>query len=144
VRTGWLLATAAALALMYGPKRYFELDTELVPGRVESMLWAQFRNVWALCVAWVVFACANGHGGPVDRFLSWNAFAPLAKLTYSTYLLSPPVQFMYQASRKTPLWLDYIQFVRLPSKFFLNHFLGFQINLDSQLIMAGNLFGRSY
>ena len=28
----------------------------------------------------------QGYGGIVGGFLSWNAFAPLAKMTYSAYL----------------------------------------------------------
>ncbi|CAG0919598.1 unnamed protein product [Notodromas monacha] len=113
VIAGWTLATGSALAIIYGPVRYFKFDSMDSPGRTESALWSMFRNVWTLCLAWVVFACANGYGGFVNTFLSWKAFMPLSRLTYCTYLLSVPVQTMYQAARRSPMWMDYIQMVYL-------------------------------
>ncbi|KAI1298158.1 Nose resistant to fluoxetine protein 6 [Halotydeus destructor] len=45
------------------------------------------RLAWSLAVSWVIFACASGHGGAVDSFLSWKLFTPLSKLSFAVYLL---------------------------------------------------------
>merc|ERR1711872_554494 len=45
------------------------------------------RSAWGLALAWIIFACARGYGGPIDLFLSWGFWAPLAKITYSCYLI---------------------------------------------------------
>ena len=44
------------------------------------------RLAWSVALGWVVVACAKGRGGPVNRFLSWGVFQPLAKISYMTYL----------------------------------------------------------
>ena len=37
----------------------------------------------------------QGYGGPVNNFLSWSAFAPLARLTYCCYLIHMEVLPMF-------------------------------------------------
>lgn len=45
------------------------------------------RSVWSAAIAWVIFTCALGQGGPVNTFLSWKGFLPLSKLSFSMYLV---------------------------------------------------------
>ncbi|XP_052225024.1 nose resistant to fluoxetine protein 6-like [Dreissena polymorpha] len=47
---------------------------------------ATSRTVLGACVAWVIFACATGYGGPVNALLSWKGIVPLSRLTYCCYL----------------------------------------------------------
>ncbi|XP_054157276.1 nose resistant to fluoxetine protein 6-like [Oppia nitens] len=35
---------------------------------------------------WLIMGCVSGYGRPVNTFLSWKAFVPLSRLTYSVYL----------------------------------------------------------
>ena len=44
------------------------------------------RLAWSVALGWVVVACAKGWGGPINKFLSWGVFQPLAKISYMTYL----------------------------------------------------------
>ncbi|XP_046662712.1 nose resistant to fluoxetine protein 6-like [Homalodisca vitripennis] len=45
------------------------------------------RPVYCAAVGWIIFACSLGHGGLVNRFLSWTVFRPLGKLTYCVFLI---------------------------------------------------------
>ena len=45
------------------------------------------RLAWSGVLSWVIFACTKGLGGPVDIFLSWRAWAPLARMSYCIYLV---------------------------------------------------------
>ena len=45
------------------------------------------RLAWSGVLSWVIFACTKGLGGPVDTFLSWRAWAPLARMSYCMYLV---------------------------------------------------------
>ena len=45
------------------------------------------RLAWALVLSWVIFACTKGLGGPINTFLSWRAWAPLARMSYCMYLV---------------------------------------------------------
>ncbi len=42
---------------------------------------------WGLVCAWITFACQNGYGGFINKFLSWSVFVPLARMTYMAYLV---------------------------------------------------------
>ena len=69
------------------------------------------RLAWGFSLAWVIFSCTKvaiessiwsrgsvlcqGYGGPVNDFLSWSAFAPLARLTYCCYLIHMEVLPMF-------------------------------------------------
>ncbi|XP_054165755.1 arylsulfatase B-like [Oppia nitens] len=44
------------------------------------------RTLLALAMAYMLYTCATGQSGPVNRILSWSAFVPLSKLSYQTYL----------------------------------------------------------
>lgn len=48
-----------------------------------------FRPLWAMGCCIVGLACALGHGGPVQWLLGHPAWTPMARLTYSAYLLHP-------------------------------------------------------
>lgn len=59
-----------------------------LPSRgMAAMYAALHKNAWALCIAWITFACATGQAGPVNTFLSWRGFVVPSRLTYSVYLI---------------------------------------------------------
>ncbi|XP_018567001.1 nose resistant to fluoxetine protein 6-like isoform X2 [Anoplophora glabripennis] len=74
---------------------------------------ALIRPVWALCVAWVIWACAMGYAGPVNTFLSHPLFQILNRFTYSIYLIHVTLLFATVFSAKisiyfTPLYMAYL------------------------------------
>eukprot|EP00088_Acartia_fossae_P010348 TRINITY_DN15149_c0_g1_i2.p1 TRINITY_DN15149_c0_g1~~TRINITY_DN15149_c0_g1_i2.p1 ORF type:complete len:350 (-),score=38.16 TRINITY_DN15149_c0_g1_i2:4-1053(-) len=79
---GWIvsLVTFYLVVLEYDPDPTGLTRSEYVA--YQSL----FRSAWATALAFVVFATAKGYGGIIGSFLSWDAFAPMAKMTYSTYL----------------------------------------------------------
>ncbi|KAG8239223.1 hypothetical protein J437_LFUL018821 [Ladona fulva] len=81
----WVLSTGCCLAVIFGA--FGMMQKGYVYDVVESALYAGLhRTVWAIGLAWVIFACCHGHGGPVNTLLSWKAMAPLSRLTYAAYL----------------------------------------------------------
>ena len=58
------------------------------------------RVAWSFAMGWVVIACVKGHGGLVNKFLSWGVFQPLAKVSYMVYLTHLTVMdYLYGYSR---------------------------------------------
>ncbi|XP_052787971.1 nose resistant to fluoxetine protein 6-like [Mya arenaria] len=102
---GWAIATAVALAILYG---LWTTETKPKLGEDMSALYnATSRTAWGACIAWVIFSCATGHGGPVNALLSWKAIIPLSRLTYCCYLVHPVVMYTYYYSRRTLMhWYD--------------------------------------
>ncbi|KAG0445736.1 hypothetical protein HPB47_014609, partial [Ixodes persulcatus] len=59
------------------------------------------RIVWSICLAWITFACSTGRGGILNRFLSWDGFVPLSKLSFGVYLIHFPFYlFTYHIARE--------------------------------------------
>ena len=65
------------------------------------------RLAWNGAVAWIIFSCVKGYGGIINEFLSWSAFAPLSKLTFSAYLIHIQIIYMYVASSMSSFPSDY-------------------------------------
>uniref|UniRef100_A0A0N5BKR5 Acyl_transf_3 domain-containing protein n=1 Tax=Strongyloides papillosus TaxID=174720 RepID=A0A0N5BKR5_STREA len=42
---------------------------------------------WGVSLSFIVISCFYGHGGIINRFMSWPYWSPLGKITYSTYLI---------------------------------------------------------
>ena len=104
----WMAAAAVALATIYGVVGYNILEEYHValpcpacpaecPGpcppclqapQLNRVLYNGFAKIsWAVCVSWVVLACAKRRGGIVNSILSWNVWVPLARVQYCVYLL---------------------------------------------------------
>ena len=64
---GWLLATAIAVLVIYGPYT----SSSYTWGEKEHLIYGIFfRFAWAVSVSWVIYACQNGFGGKYVLMLS--------------------------------------------------------------------------
>ncbi|XP_049520741.1 nose resistant to fluoxetine protein 6 [Dermacentor silvarum] len=63
------------------------------------------RILWSFCLSWITLACATSRGGALGKFLSWNAFVPLSKLSYGVYLIHWPfLELLMYSSRERVYW----------------------------------------
>lgn len=82
---GWLACAAAGA--------YVNLVTVAwKDGRYPSPLWASayaglHRVLWAVCLGWVVYACAIGRGGIINTILSWKPLVPLSRISFTIYVV---------------------------------------------------------
>ncbi|XP_053380233.1 nose resistant to fluoxetine protein 6-like [Mercenaria mercenaria] len=103
---GWSVATAMAVSVLYGLYTSDGSPPDF-SNSVSALYNATSRTAWGLSVAWVIFACATGYGGPVNALLSWRGIIPLSRLTYCAYLVHPLVIYVYIFSRRTMMhWYD--------------------------------------
>ncbi|XP_037078000.1 nose resistant to fluoxetine protein 6-like [Pollicipes pollicipes] len=108
VAIGWITASLTGCLIVYGMFDYDRVDAgHADPSKTTSIVYAMLnRTAWSVCLAWVVFACVTGYGGIVDTLLSWKAFIPLSRLTYTSYLVSIDVQLYYWFTNKSAMYLD--------------------------------------
>ncbi|CAI9714919.1 Hypothetical predicted protein [Octopus vulgaris] len=99
----WLMATSNAITVLYGLYNIYNGDG-VTEGTI-SLYTAVHRNVWAVSVGWVIYACCTGYGGFVNTILSWKAFIPLSRLTYCAYLVHPVVIYLFYLNQKYPLFI---------------------------------------
>ena len=90
----WSLAFGIAFSVVYGlniPLRFDPKDPVPLTRMENSFYGGLSRLAWAVALSWVVFACTKGYGGWVNELLSWEAFQPLSKLTFTIYLVHEDV-----------------------------------------------------
>ena len=106
----------------------------------EAVLYRCFSKTgWSLALCWVVFSCHHGYGGRyleliikhrnqkctlmiwflifafsgvINSFLSWEAFVPLSKLTFSAYLNHLPIESIVLFSFASPLYVTDLLMVK--------------------------------
>lgn len=118
---GWIVSITTIFSIIFGP---YNIQN---PDRDENFLsvafWNAFaRPVWGLCLSWIIFACVKGYGGFINSFLSHVFWQPLARLSYSLYLIHLIVMLkMKSSSKETIFFSDYTAVSRLNGiKIFIN------------------------
>ena len=81
----WIFHSVPAIVFLIG--RFYEDITELC------------LPFWGLFLCWVTVASAHGYGGPVDAFLTWNFWSPIAKISFMTYVVHLPICWYYFAAQ---------------------------------------------
>ncbi|XP_013412631.1 nose resistant to fluoxetine protein 6 isoform X2 [Lingula anatina] len=117
---GWMVATATALALVYG--LYDVYQGHPLSNDVGAFYNAVSRTAWGACVGWVIYACCTGYGGFVNTLMSWKAFVPLSRLTYCAYLIHPIIMYVVYVGRETlihatDVTMTYIYFGNIVASF---------------------------
>ncbi|CAG9762434.1 unnamed protein product [Ceutorhynchus assimilis] len=98
---GWLICIATMLASLVGCLVFFWEDHDY--NRIESTIFiAISRSTWTLGIVWMVWACINGYGGPINWVLSLHVFRVLGKISYGMYLLHMGMQYMISGAAKMP------------------------------------------
>uniref|UniRef100_A0A0A9W997 Nose resistant to fluoxetine protein 6 n=2 Tax=Lygus hesperus TaxID=30085 RepID=A0A0A9W997_LYGHE len=107
----WLGTAGIMLFAVFGGFPCFQLDYDYEKNKFYSAFYIGFyRLFWGIGLFWIILACDNGWGGPVNGILSWEIFGPLGKLTYCIYLIHVGVMLVGVASvRHTIYYSDYFE-----------------------------------
>ncbi|VDD95561.1 unnamed protein product [Enterobius vermicularis] len=82
----WILSLGLGLTVLFVLRDWVTGDHTYKP--VESAFYSAFSKIgWGLSLSYIVISCYYGHGGFLDRFLSWGVWAPLGRLSYCCYLV---------------------------------------------------------
>ena len=74
------------LVIHYAPRIWNQLlDFDTLPGLIYI---CTYRTIWAICLAYVIYTCANGQGGPINAIFSWKPFILLSRLTFQTTFIN--------------------------------------------------------
>lgn len=81
----WIFFIGISLASLFGVwPMYNKYDFENI---LHGMYASLHRICWSMGVSWIVFTCAIDQAGPIASILNWGVWGPLAKITYSGYLV---------------------------------------------------------
>lgn len=125
----WLVAAGLCLSVTYGA---FSAESGgHTPTRAEKAVYNSLgRTAWSVGVAYVIIACYTGHGGPVNKLLSWPGFVPLSKITYCAYLLHPIVIWIIvRGTRYTYIYTDLTFITQFLVYFVIAYLIAFPFSL---------------
>jgi peptidoglycan/LPS O-acetylase OafA/YrhL len=101
VVAGWVFSLGLIAAVIFGMQPLAQIDYTQHSQWADTMYGSLSILAWSLALSWIIWACVNGYGGPVNSFLSWTFWQPLGRLTYSMYLLHLPLQYIMIYGTKT-------------------------------------------
>lgn len=98
---GWIVSLGTILAVIFGMYDINQWQNNTTT--LQNALYETFAKIgWAVGVSWIIFACVHGYGGPIDWLLSLPQWQPLARLSYSIYILHIPVISAFNMITRTP------------------------------------------
>ncbi|XP_076346880.1 nose resistant to fluoxetine protein 6-like isoform X2 [Tachypleus tridentatus] len=132
VLVGWLLATGICMCILYG---MYHAN----PGvKVSAFYFSVSRTMWAVGLAWLIFACVTGHGGFINTILSWGFWIPLSRLSYCAYLIHPLILFWYFQSRNSLLYFSHETMVSCFTAFLVwSYGIALMVSLAFEVPMMG-------
>lgn len=110
VGLGWFLSILTFLVTVFGslPLQAASFEESVIGSAIYE---STSRVAWASALAWMVFACINGLGGPVNWFLSLSVWQPLSRMSYAIYLVHLPIQLIVAAQVRTGTYFSDTQAV---------------------------------
>lgn len=104
----WCIALSCGLSCVFMKLKWN--GNEVMASEAKRMLVAFIdRILWSVCLAWFWFTCTTGRGGFVNRFLSWNGFVPLGRLSFGVYLIHVPFyNLMHRITRERRFYSHFI------------------------------------
>ncbi|XP_075978328.1 O-acyltransferase like protein-like [Anticarsia gemmatalis] len=85
----WLLSFAMMAFCIFSIHPVMQVDHDVQ--FFDNFLNAYMRGIWGVGLGWLIFACVQGYGGPINWFLSLSMWKLPARMSYAMYLVHLPV-----------------------------------------------------
>lgn len=100
VKCLWTLALGIILLCLNGT-----MDRSI--STLFSSLFITFgRVIFSLSFSWIILGAITGNNTFVSNFLQWQPLSHLNKISYSVYLLNPPIITFLYSLRESPAHVD--------------------------------------
>lgn len=108
----WIISIGTLFAIVFGQHNIQNPETREI--RLESAFYESFsRAAWSISLFWIIFACVKGYGGIINSILSHSYWQPLARLSYSIYLIHLYLQYILARSEKNIQYFSDWENIRL-------------------------------
>lgn len=98
----WTLSLAALAAVIIVNHRFHARDNVEYSPFAYGLQDGLSRVVWSIAICYMVFACVHGSGGPINWFLSHRFWQPLARISFSIYIVHRPIPLLTVGTMKIP------------------------------------------
>ncbi|XP_026315715.1 O-acyltransferase like protein-like [Hyposmocoma kahamanoa] len=130
--TLWIVNLPVLWLALYAtePLKNADFDNQTFENFANSFM----RPVWALGLGWLILACAEGYGGPINWFLSLRMWKLPSRLSYAIYLLHVPIQYVTIGAASQHIYFSAFNFIYIFCSQFVIYFIVsfiFTILIDS-------------
>lgn len=119
---GWIVSLSMVFAVVFGNYPLQQIDDKS-PAIIGGLYHSISRITWSMALAFIIYACHFGYGGPINWFLSLPGWQPFSRLTYAIYLLHMPMMLLVGGQSRTSHYfseLNAVSTLRLPKELILS------------------------
>lgn len=114
----WIISLALIVVSTMASYPFFQHNFKSTPLQY-GLYNAYCHPLFAISICYIIFACANNAGGPIDWFLSHPLWRPVSVLSYGIYMVHFPVIMWTTTLMKTPIYFNKI----IAIQYFLGNFI---------------------
>lgn len=98
----WALSLAALAAIIIVNHRFYAQDDIEYSPLAYGLHDGLSRVIWSTAICYIVFACIHSSGGLINWFLSHRWWTPLARISFSIYIVHRPIPLLTVGTMKIP------------------------------------------
>ena len=83
------LGSIIITSLRYAKYNSLEVDDTTYEDHAFFLITAKL--CWSLSIIWIIYACHNGDGGIINRFLSNSKWIPMSRMCLTIYFIHVPI-----------------------------------------------------
>ena len=126
---GWIISLALIIVTTLASRPFFQHNSGSTPLQY-GLYHAYCHPLYAIGLCYIIFACANNAGGPINSFLSHPFWQPISKLSYSIYMVHLSVVIWTTTLMKSPIDFNQITAIQY---FFGNFILSLLVAIPATL-----------
>ncbi|XP_058880709.1 O-acyltransferase like protein isoform X2 [Acipenser ruthenus] len=96
---GWI-SSLTSMALLVA-LAYVLHEVPNCPSAPHAIYQGLHRTLWAVAVAWIIFACDEGFGGYINTFLSLNVWIPFSSISFACFMIHPLLIIIFNGIQET-------------------------------------------
>lgn len=114
----WAVSLALLVVTTTASHPFYQHNSKSTPLQY-GLYNAYCHPFFAVAICYIIFACANNAGGPVNWFLSHPLWKPISVLSYGIYMVHFPVIMWTTTLMQSPIYFN--KFVAI--QYFLGNFI---------------------
>ena len=83
----WTLSLGSIVISSFKYVKYNSLEMNTITYVDHALFYVTAKMCWSLSIIWMIFACHNGDGGIIQRFLSSPMWKPVCRMCLTIYFM---------------------------------------------------------
>ncbi|CAO1419826.1 unnamed protein product [Diamesa serratosioi] len=114
----WTLSLGSIIISSFKYVKYNSLEIDTTTYEDHALFYVTAKMFFSLSIVWIIFACHNGDGGIIQRFLSNSMWKPISKMSLSIFLLHVVLQIATGFESRKPMYFSVVASVKAIRSYF--------------------------